>query len=209
MTKRLGRRVLTTALLSLAAAAVPASANAASLLGSLTTPVALLTGKAAPCSARVLSQPFAPWSDQASYFPVDGGSFQTGAAGWTLTGGAKVVSGGDPYVAGSASASLDLPAGSTATAPTTCVDLSAPTLRAFAAGSGSVAVSAVVGGTPFPMGTISSNGTKWAPTAAFINLSYLLSILSTTGTVTTVFRFTATSGDVHVDDVYVDPYRRT
>ncbi|MEO9176475.1 MAG: hypothetical protein ABI317_13255 [Gaiellales bacterium] len=207
MTKRPGRRVLTAALL-LAAAAVPASASASSLLGSLTTPVALLSGKAAPCTNRALSQPFAAWGDRASYFPVDGGNFETGAAGWTLTGGAKLVSGGDPFVAGSAGVSLDLPAGSTATAPATCVDLSAPTLRAFAGGSGSVAVSAVVGGTPFPLGTISSTG-KWAPTAAFINLSSLLSILSTTGTVTTVFRFSSTSGDVHVDDVYVDPYRRT
>jgi hypothetical protein len=208
MTKRLTRRALAAALLSLAAAAVPASASASGLLGSLTTPVALISGKGAPCTARVLSQPFAAWGDEASYFPVDGGSFQSGAAGWTLTGGAKVVSGGNPHVAGSAGNSLDLPAGSSAIAPATCVDLSAPTLRAFAAGSGSVSVAAVVGGTPFPLGTISSYGT-WAPTAAFLNISSLFSILSTTGTVTTVFRFTAVSGDVHVDDVYVDPYRRT
>jgi hypothetical protein len=34
-------------------------------------------------------------------------------------------------------------------------------------------------------------------------------VLSTTGTVTTLFRFTATNGDVKIDDVFVDPYRRT
>jgi hypothetical protein len=208
MTNRSTFRTLAAALFTLCAVVVPGTASASSLLGSLTTPVALLSGQGAPCTGRVLSQPFAPWGDNASYFPVAGGNFQTGAAGWSLTGGATVVSGGAPFIGGSAGASLDLPAGSSATSPATCVDLAAPTLRAFAVGKGSVSVSAVVGSAAFPIGTISPSG-SWAPTAAFLNLSNLLSVISTTGTVITEFRFSATSGDVHVDDVYVDPYRRT
>ena len=207
MTKSRARSALAAAALSLLAVGVP-TASAGGLVGSLTTPVATLGGTAVPCQSRVLSTPFSAFGDSASYFLVGGGSFEGGATGWALTGGASVVSGGDPFVAGSSGSSLSLPAGSSATTPVTCIDLTAPTLRAFAAGQGRVAVSALVGAAAFPIGSITPSG-SWAPTAAFLNLSNLLSILSTSGTVTTQFRFTAASGDVTVDDVFVDPYRRT
>jgi hypothetical protein len=207
MTKSYARKALGAAAFALLAVGVP-TASAAGLVSSLTTPVATLGGTAVPCQTRVLSTPFAAFGDSSSYFLVAGGSFEGGATGWTLTGGASVVSGGDPFVAGSQGSSLDLPAGTSATTPVTCIDLSAPTLRAFATGQGRVTVSALVGSAAFPIGTISPSG-NWAPTAAFLNESNLLSILSTSGTVTTRFRFTATAGDVKVDDVFVDPYRRT
>jgi hypothetical protein len=207
MTKSTIRKTVAAAAFALVAVVVP-SASASGLLGALTTPVATLGGTAVPCQARVLSTPFAAFGDSHSYFAVGGGSFEGGATGWTLTGGASVVAGGDSFVAGSAGSSLVLPAGSTATTPVTCIDLAAPTLRAFASGQGRVNVSAVVGAAAFPIGSISPSG-SWAPTAAFINLSNLLSILSTSGTVTTQFRFSAASGAVKVDDVFVDPYRRT
>ena len=85
MTKFSARHLLTAAILSLGAILAPA-ASAASL-GSLLTPVALLTGKADACAGRVLSQPFAPWNDSATYFPAPGGTFESGAPGWSLTGG--------------------------------------------------------------------------------------------------------------------------
>jgi hypothetical protein len=178
------------------------------VLAALTTPVATLTGTAVPCPTRVLSTPFSSWGDSASYFPVAGGSFEGGAAGWTLTGGASLKTGGEPFLSGSSGTALDLPSGSTATAPATCIDLSSPTVRAFTAGKGSVTVSAIVGGATFVLGTINPSG-SWAPTPVFINVSNLLSAVSKTGTVTTLFRFTSTSGDVRIDDVFVDPYRRT
>jgi predicted membrane-bound spermidine synthase len=207
MTKSCARRALVAAVLVVAAVAVP-SASASSVLASLTTPVATLAGTSVPCANRVLSTPFAAWGDSASYFPVAGGSFESGAAGWTLTGGASLKTGGEPFLAGSSGDALDLPSGSTATAPGTCIDLSSPTVRAFMVGKGSVTVSAIVGSATFVIGTINPSS-SWAPTPVFINTSNLLSVLSTTGTVTTLFRFTATSGDVRIDDVYVDPYRRT
>jgi hypothetical protein len=204
MTKLTPRHSLLLALLSLVAIAVP-TASAASLL----TPVALLTGKGADCQGRVLSQPFSPWGDQATYFPVANGSFEGGAAGWTMAGGASVTSGGDPFLSGSAGASLNLPAGSSATTPASCVDLGSPTLRFFASGQhASVTVSVLVAGLAVPVGSVSASG-AWSPTPAFVYLTNALGILSPTGTVNASFRFTASGGDVHVDDVYIDPYRRT
>src|SRR3978361_549858 len=97
MTKRTARHLLTAAVLSLGAIIVPA-ASASSLLGSLLTPVALITGKADPCAGRVLSQPFAPWNDGATYFPAPGGTFESGAPGWALSGGASVQAGGNTFL---------------------------------------------------------------------------------------------------------------
>jgi hypothetical protein len=198
-------RSLLIALVSSFAAIVPATASAD--LGSLLTPVALLTGKAAPCTGRVLSQPFARWNDTASYFPAPGGSFEGGAAGWTLTGGAAVQTGGNPFLSGGSS--LSLPAGSSATSPAICVDLGSPTVRAFSSvQSGYVAVSVTVSGLTLPIGAITSRG-SWQPTPSFIMLTNTLGILSPTGTVNASFRFTSVGGAARLDDVYVDPYRRT
>jgi hypothetical protein len=205
MTKLSTRRLLILAVLSLGAITAPA-ASAASL-GSLLTPVALLTGKAAPCTGRVLSQPFAPWRDAATYFPAPGGTFEAGAPGWTLTGSAAVTAGGNTFLSGGSS--LSLPAGTSATTPVICVDLGSPTVRAFTNGSsGYVAVSVVAAGLAIPVGLLPARG-SWQPTPAMAFLTNTLSILSATGTTTAQFRFTAVGGDAKLDDVYVDPYRRT
>jgi hypothetical protein len=212
MAKHRSCRSFAVALLSLAAIAVP-SASAASLSGltgtlgsALTAPVATLAGTASPCQGEVLSQPFAPWGDAAAYFPVANGSFEAGTAGWTLGGGAKVVSGGSPFLGGSRA--LDLPAGATASAPAAGIDAASPTLRLFAAGSGYATVAVVTGGRTYGIGTINANGT-WAPTQAYLNVTSVLGLLSPTGTLGATFVFTAKGGDVRIDDVFVDPYRRT
>src|SRR6478736_4631909 len=103
MTKPPIRRLLATALLAFGAAAAPTASAAG--IGDLLTPVALVTGGSAPCTGRVLSEPFAPWNDSNDYFQVPGGSFEGGATGWSLTGGATVKPGGDPFVAHSAGSS--------------------------------------------------------------------------------------------------------
>lgn len=199
------RRLLTAAVLSLGAIMAP-SASAADL-GSLLTPVALVTGGAKPCSGRVYSQPFARWNDSASYFPAPGGSFESGAPGWTLSGGASVQAGGNTFLSGGSS--LSLPAGASATSPAICVDLGSPTLRAFTnAQRGSVVVSVVAAGLAIPVGLISAGG-SWQPTPALVYLTNTLGILSATGTTTASFRFTAVGGDARLDDVFIDPYRRT
>ena len=68
------------------------------------------------------------------YKLVPGGDFESGAAGWTLAGGARTVAGSEPFAAtGHAGASsLYLPAGASATSPFTCVNAAYPTFRFFA-----------------------------------------------------------------------------
>jgi hypothetical protein len=202
------RRALAAVFFALFAVAVP-TAGAASLTSVLNGAVLSLspvTTGTDPCQGHVLSQPFLPWNDANEYFPVADGSFESGAAGWQFSGGAKIVSGGEPFLGGTQA--LDLPAGAKATAPATCINLLSPTVRMFAAGSGSVTVSVISMNKTFGVGTIYSNGT-WAPTSTFLLVTNVLALLSPTGASSATFVFTSTSGDVKLDDVFVDPYRRT
>ena len=157
----------------------------------------------------MLSQPFSAFGDSATYFPVANGGFESGTGGWTLAGGAAVLPGGDPFIAGSAGFSLDLPAGASATTPASCVDLGSPTLRFFTRGTGAtVIVSVLVGPLAVPVGIIRPSG-AWAPSPALLYLTNVLGILSPTGTVSAAFRFDALGGDARIDDVLLAPYRRT
>ena len=63
------------------------------------------------CSLSALSQPFTRWLDYAEYELAPGGDFESST--WTLTGGAKLVAGSEPYAATGTlgSSSLSLPAG--------------------------------------------------------------------------------------------------
>jgi hypothetical protein len=62
------------------------------------------------------TKPFSAWGDYAKYAFAPNGGFESGSGGWTLTGGAKVVSGNESfYVHGARERySLSLPPGSTA-----------------------------------------------------------------------------------------------
>ena len=88
--------------------------------------------QAAPCDGVGMQQPFLDWNDNADYVLVDGGDFESGAAGWTLDGGAATTPGGNPYRADSSATSLSLPAGSSTTTPSICVSKGNPTARIFA-----------------------------------------------------------------------------
>jgi hypothetical protein len=79
-----------------------------------------------------MQQPFLDWNDSADYVLVDGGDFESAAAGWTLDGGAMTVPGGNPYRTDSSTNSLALPSGSSATSPAICVSKGNPTARLFA-----------------------------------------------------------------------------
>src|SRR4051794_34493597 len=72
------------------------------------------------CSpSPTLTQPFSEWADNALYTPLPGGNFESGAAGWTLGGGASVVAGNEPFnIGGKGRSSLVLPEhGSAVSAP--------------------------------------------------------------------------------------------
>jgi hypothetical protein len=112
--------VIAGALVVLASAsASPARAGDGSLLGCGHQPV----------------HPFLQWLDPLPYTLLPGADFESGAAGWTLTGGARVADGNEPFYVtrGSDSHSL-LPPGSSATSPAMCVGLVLPVVRFFSSG---------------------------------------------------------------------------
>src|SRR3954468_23197956 len=56
----------------------------------------LLAPSATGCPPEVLEQPFLPWADPASYVLAPDGGFESGAAGWRLSG-AAVVADNEPF----------------------------------------------------------------------------------------------------------------
>lgn len=158
------------------------------------------------CNPATLGQPFAPWGDPASYELAPGGAFENPA--WTLSGGARRWLGSEPYAATgtSGSWSLELPAGSSAQSPSTCVAAAYPTLRFFIAGTGSVAVTIVDGSKAIPAGVAVATP-MWLPTPVMLTSSAVLAATST-GVAQVSLRITALSGHPLVDDVFIDPWCR-
>jgi hypothetical protein len=209
MYRKLGRTVAAgfTAAIACAAFASPASAG-------------IITSSAKSCDGSAVSQPFSRFGDTANYKPLSGGSFESGAAGWTLAGGAKVVSGNESYYVGGSTHrySLSLPGGSSAVSPMTCVGLAEPTLRLFAKRNSallglvstlqvqmqvqtSLGLSVWLPVLPGDLG-----GGSWHPTAKMPLIANLLT-LSATDQTPVRFRFTPLLGSWQIDDVYVDPMR--
>jgi hypothetical protein len=199
-------------------AAVAACAIAAA--AAPTANAGLLVSSAESCDTQQFSTPFKQFGDGASYTPAPGGSFEAGAKAWTLSGGAKIVSGNEPYKVGGStdSRSLLIPAGGVATSPAMCVGLTEPTVRWFQKQSNSLlgltgamtvsvltetSLGAVVE-TPVGAGLL---GTSWSPSLTGVIVTNLLPLLPDNKTAV-AFRFRAVTGSWNVDDVYVDPYQR-
>jgi hypothetical protein len=165
------------------------------------------------CPNQSLSHPFLRWLDPASYVLLQNGSLEK-AAGWSLSGGARLVAGNEPFYVDSARdrTSLSLPAGSSATSPPMCITLLHPTLRFFALNSGAPAsalqVDAVVKlagiRLSLPVGVVLA-GSSWQPTLPLPFLANLLAPVSSTVS----FRFAplGASSGWRIDDVYLDPYK--
>jgi hypothetical protein len=189
----------------LALAVAPGAASAGGLASALDS-----------CPTRTVERPFARWLDNTNYTLVPGGTFEGSLAGWTLTGGAKVVSGSEPFeVSGrGGKLALSLPPGSSATTPPVCVAVLDATMRYFAANDGGLtsllrvdmlyrAPSGAV--LPLPLG-LNLGGKSWAPSLPGVVGANLLGAL-TGGRATVQFRF-STAGlgaKWRIDDVYVDP----
>ncbi len=164
------------------------------------------------CNESALSHPFAQWGDSSSYELAPGGDFESGPSGWTLSGGAKLVTGSEPYGASGAvgSHSLSLPQGASAQSPFTCVNASYPTFRFFARNDGllstvlaQVVYKTLLGTVTLPLGVVAlSSG--WKPTLPMLTGSVVAGVLSG-GTAHVALRFTAVTGTSNVDDVFVDP----
>ncbi len=170
------------------------------------------------CGSQPESQVFSPWGDNASYTPVAGGDFETGAAGWSLAGAAGPASGNETYDVAGGTQSLSLPAGSSALSPKSCTSIYHPTVRFFLRNTGSpssrLTVQAVypglLGGTQTATLGQLTGTSDWQPSPAMTLLvSNLLATLSLNRT-TIAFRFVPAdnTGDWSIDDVYLDPFMR-
>jgi hypothetical protein len=197
---------------------VLAAITAVAMTGALAAPASagILTASATDCGDETLSHPFAGFGDTADYKLVQGGSFEGSLADWTLIGGAKVVSGNEPWRVGGSthSKSLVLPAGSSVITPAACVGIHEPTLRFFAKkNSGllsTLAVSVYVKTSlglvvPVPVGVVLGNG-QWKATPQMLIVANLLPLLPNDRT-PVAFQFTPLLGSWQIDDVYVDPWR--
>jgi hypothetical protein len=208
MQLKLSRTVAATFIAAIASAALASPASAG-----------LLTQSATSCPDGPLTQPFARWGDKANYKLAGGGSFESGATGWQLSGRAAVVSGNETFKVGGAShsKSLSLPAGSRAVSPQVCVGLDEPTLRLFARRQSGLLTSLLVeiqlqtslglsAWLPVLPGDL--GGSSWHPTVAMPLVVNLLTLSSKDRTPVR-FRFTPLLfGSWQIDDVYVDPFSR-
>ncbi|MEA2467782.1 MAG: hypothetical protein QOJ57_1908 [Thermoleophilaceae bacterium] len=191
--------------------------------GPSTASAGLLVQSAPSCNNGAVSQPFAQFGDDNSYFLAPGGDFESGAGEWA-DNGARVIGDQEPWkVNGPGSHALNIPAGRSVVSPTVCVGIEHPTMRFFAhrSGGGLLAAASQLVVTArvetslglvveVPVGTLTTltNGTKWNKTPTQIVLASLLPLLP--GEHTPIqFRFTALgTSDWVIDDVFVDPRYR-
>ena len=208
MPHRLRPRVLLTAAVAVVCSAVSAAPAAASLV------------ETGACDDATLSQPFQRWGDNAYYKLAPGGDAEGALNGWTLSGGAKKAAGSEPFAAtGNAGASsFSLPAGASITTAATCVNADYPSFRFFAKSSGGllgllpamkvdlVYRDGLLGLVSVPIGTVLPTS-SWKPSPVMLTASAAGAAVAG-GEAPLALRFTSLAGTWHVDDVFVDPYRR-
>jgi hypothetical protein len=159
------------------------------------------------CDNATLTQPFAAYGDANQYKLMPGGTFEGSLAGWTLSGGARVVSGGE-----NGGHSLYLPAGGSVTTPLTCVDAAYPTGRYFNKSNGLLSTilvqliykGSIIGLAPLP-GGLGLLNYSWSPSLPMVTLSAVPGLLDG-GTSQLQLRFTSLLGASQIDDVYIDPH---
>jgi hypothetical protein len=154
---------------------------------------------------------FAPWHDNSLYLSAPDGGLEAGGAGWKLSGGARVVSGGDPFALGGSRSTraLSLPSGSSAKSPATCIAKGMPTFRLTARNTGAARARLLVTVVYGPGGKrvskragVVTAGRAWSP------IRQLSLKRGQVGSATAVsFRFTPLdrTGSWQVDSLYIDP----
>jgi hypothetical protein len=165
------------------------------------------------------TQVFAPWADAAYYILAPNGSFELGSGGWSLSGGASIVNGNEPFYP-TGSHSLSLPSGSSATSPTVCLGTKQLYIRMFVKDLGGTdsglrvrvlwygLLNQLLGSSDF---AVFPSGHDWAPSDQVNSGGGLLAPLPVVALLSsTSARIQITplgSGSRwQVDDVYIDPY---
>jgi hypothetical protein len=164
------------------------------------------------------SQVFGPWADAANYILAPNGSFEFGTQGWTLTGGAGVVSGNEPFYP-TGTHSLSLPSGSSATSPTICLGTKELYIRMFGKDLGGTdqglrvrvlwygLLNQLLGYSDF---AVFAPGGDWAPTSQVQSSGGLLAPLPVVALVSSSsarIQITPLGAGSRwqIDDVYIDP----
>jgi hypothetical protein len=158
------------------------------------------------------SQVFKAWGDARSYYFTSNGGFESGSNGWTLAGGARVVAENESFnLHGKADrSSLLVPDRGTATSPKLCIGLLYPGIRMVAkspSGTGKARVRVIARGllgvlAVLDGGTVTP-GRAWAPTPV---LSTLISNLNVPLGAKSIQLVIEATGDVQIDDIYIDPF---
>lgn len=172
------------------------------------------------CPDVRLEQPFRPWLDPMEYTLVPNGDFEKSTQGWRLDG-AWVQSGNEPFKVRGANdtRSLRIAPGRSVVTPTVCAGLHEPTVRFFSRATGAGTSTSVLLvevlyedayglNSSLPIGWIGGRE-GWEPTAPYPVVANLLPLLPG-DQAPVAFRLTAL-GDASwdVDDVYLDPQRRS
>lgn len=202
-------RYVIPAVLAAAVCSVPAAS--AGLIGNIGN---LLSGNCPTGGTQV----FAPWQDAAQYLLAPNGSFELGTTGWSLTGGAGVVSGNEPFYP-TGTHSLSLPSGSSAMSPQVCLGTQQLYIRMFGKDLGGTdgglrvrvywygLLNQLLGYSDF---AVFPGGGGWAPTSQVQSSGGLLAPLPVVALVSSSSaRIQITplgSGSRwQIDDLYIDP----
>jgi hypothetical protein len=168
--------------------------------------------------SHALSNPFSTWNDPGDYALAPGGDFETAASGWTLSRGAAITSGNQPFAIGTpGGSSLRLPANASATSAPMCIDSRYPHFRMFARNTGKLKselkaevlfLSAKGDIKSTASGTVVATSTAWSPTDS-LKIGVIFNTAVAAGAAPVAFRFTsAKDANWQVDDLYVDPKMR-
>src|SRR4051794_448622 len=188
-------------------------------LGVAAVTLAIVPAAEAACTATATTKAFAAFGDTADYSLAPAGAFESGTAGWSLTGASLVNGNESAKVHGAADAkSLAINATGKAVSPSFCVGIQHPTFRLFARrtsgtwgvlnlklrakGSDGVVNETVVG-------SVTAGDAAWHPTAP-IALSTVLGLWNAdqSASVQLVFDPEDYGGAWAIDDVYIDPYSK-
>lgn len=171
---------------------------------------------AAACPSNPTSNPFAQFGDPAAYSLLQGGSFESGTPGWSLTG-AAVASGNESYNVAGGSHSLAIQPTGVVVSPAFCVSTAEPSFRFFLRQTGgSWAVLNVIlrwsesngASHDTTVGSLQT-GTSWKSSPVMKLASTLpLWQAGSTLSVKLVFKPEQYGGAWAIDDVYVDPHSR-
>jgi len=197
-------RYLVPAVFAAAAFSVPA-ANAGLISG--------LLGGNCPTGG---SQVFAPWQDYASYLLAPNGGLELGTTGWSMSGGASVVSGNEPFLP-TGTHSLSLPSGSSALSPVVCLGQNQLFIRMFGKDAGGTdrglhaqvvwygLLNKVLGISDF---ATYGPGSQWSPTSKLSSGGGLqVPLLPILGSTSARVMLTplGSGSKWQIDDLYIDP----